>query len=358
MTANVSATANTNLKTYMQMQGAGFQPTGTPVTVPVFSYNSPASQNLTLQNPNSLERVPKNDTVTIFGKQLNKKKALVFTGLTVATAATVATSVFLAIRSRNTATVLGANAPHVSNLPLSELFQTEEKIDSEAVESGFRTIVDNLTKMAKELAVEAQKKVDAVIDTYHNKGMDAEGKIVADIFSTSERSTEQTMVEKFLSSPITDRRSIFVEGIPQIIIETLENGEKNIIRLEESGKVALYQRGVSGIGEGENNIVEQIALRQGNLGVYAKKIKMLLDKKQTVTTECQLEFYDNKPYILMENIKKHLANSSMFVERSTCFDESGAPESIIMGAKDISTNTPIITSNYYHNNDKWIDFSS
>ncbi len=346
-------TSSTNLKTFAQMQNAGFQPTGTPVTTSALQYisNTPLP-NSNAQNLNSLEKTPKKDVFTIGKKEISKKKALTFAGLAAAAVA-AGVGIFLASRGKLPS---GENLPplEILNTNQPNRIQINDQTDICALSTDFQKIARDMTARACNLFENAQKKITEATQLYKNGGKDVDGKVVAKISYNPTRDFEQTMEETLNSGGITLRRSVFVDDLPQTIIEILESGEENVITLQK-GRLVSYKEGVQTLEGGIDKIAREITARNGVLDSYREGIEKLPDQKQTVRTARCLSLISGRPLAYMENSETRLADSSKSVATRVGFDENWVPECIITGLQETANGNKTVENNLQLINGHWTE---
>ncbi len=190
-------TPNLNLQTFNQIYGAGYQPSSM-VSLPVSSNTAPlntvpSASAPNLNTNNQLEKTPKSDTITIAGKTIKKKTAIIG-GL----------SALAAVAAVGAAMVFGAGRGKTPAVP------PEVKVATEAAEA--------MTQKASELAETVQKKIDVVIELFKNGGKDAEGKTIAQILPAKE-SDRVKLLQELDDSGHVIRESYFVDDILRRISE-------------------------------------------------------------------------------------------------------------------------------------------
>ncbi len=233
-------TPNPNLKTFAQMYGAqpafNLPATTTQAAAPVnISAPSAPVQSApapNLNNNNTLEKTPKSDTITIAGKTIKKKTAIIG-GLSVL-AATVAVGAAIAFGASRGKAPAGV----------------------EVMEAA----AEDMSKKAAELTEAVQKKIDNVIELFKNGGKDAEGKVVATIGDGG--SLSDKFMEELAEDGTVIRRSLFTDGKLSLIQEYLQDEKMNQIYLKD-GMPREYEEGIEILSDGGKKVAKVVDFCDG-----------------------------------------------------------------------------------------------
>lgn len=275
-------TGATGLKTFAELYGTGYQPTGTPVSTPVLQ-NPPQAPapNLPQDGQNSLEKSPKSDTITIAGKTIQKKTAIK-AGLGALATAAVITIGVIAFRSR------GKVPPEIK-----EANAAAEEMKNAAVE---------LAGKAGELAEAAQKKIDAVVDLFKSGGKDADGKVVANI-AAGTNPNEKIMEELAEDGTTVARRSLFTDDILTSIEEFLEGGKKNEINLI-GGKLDTCSEGIEILSDGSETVSRYLSMNGDKPGQYAEGFKRTPAGDRQWDKLLRFDSFDGKEEIICLSLQR------------------------------------------------------
>ncbi len=255
-------TPNPNLQTFNQLYGTGYQPSNmASLSAPLNAAPSAPAPNLNTNN--QLEKTPKSDTITIAGKTIKKKTAIMAGLGTLAAAAAVGAAI-----------VFGARKGKVP---------AEVKAATEAAEA--------MTQKANELVETVQKKIDSVVELFKNGGKDADGKIVATISDSADDVSEKIMEEFAEDGSTVLRRSIFKNDVPALIEEFTEDGKGNVIFLSY-GKPYEYHEGIEEFSSGTIKMGKILFLPDGKPDEYHEGIKLFSDGSEKIAKI--LSFKDGK----------------------------------------------------------------
>ncbi len=239
-------TGATGLKTFAELYGTGYQPTGGPISTPALQNNAPQAlaPNLTQDGENSLEKSPKSDTITIAGKTINKKTAIKAGLGALAAAAVIGIGVF-AFKGRGKTPPIPTEPPVPTPAPAP--VPEGSPLDPAKLADELQASANEMFQRANEMKETAQKKIDAVVELFQNGGKDSKGNVIAKITDKAEGSTEKVMQEFAEDGTTVTRESIFKNGILAKITEFLEGGKENraIFRNNE-GKLTIYIEGADG----------------------------------------------------------------------------------------------------------------
>ena len=263
-------TPNPNLQTFNQLYGTGYQPSNmASLSAPLNAAPSAPAPNLNTNN--QLEKTPKSDTITIAGKTIKKKTAIMAGLGTLAAAAAVGAAI-----------VFGARKGKVP---------AEVKAATEAAEA--------MTQKANELVETVQKKIDSV-ELFKNGGKDADGKIVATISDSADDVSEKIMEEFAEDGSTVLRRSIFKNDVPALIEEFTEDGKGNVI-LFTDGKPIEYNEGFEGFSSGTKKMAKELLIHDGKPYEYHEGLEEF--SSGTIKMGKILFLPDGKPDEYHEGIK-------------------------------------------------------
>lgn len=207
-------TPNLNLQTFNQIYGAGYQPSSM-VSLPVSSNTAPlntvpSASAPNLNTNNQLEKTPKSDTITIAGKTIKKKTAIIGGLSALAAAAAIGAAVVFGARKGKVPAVppevkmppetmpaadvvetVTAKAGELVNGAQKEAQELTESIQKEAqeladgIQKEAEELADSIQKEAKDVLNIAQKKLAELTEIFKNGGKDSEGKVVTELVDSS-----------------------------------------------------------------------------------------------------------------------------------------------------------------------------
>ncbi len=314
-------TPNPNLQTFNQLYGTGYQPSNmASLSAPLNAAPSAPAPNLNTNN--QLEKTPKSDTITIAGKTIKKKTAIMAGLGTLAAAAAVGAAI-----------VFGARKGKVP---------AEVKAATEAAEA--------MTQKANELVETVQKKIDSVVELFKNGGKDADGKIVATISDSADDVSEKIMEEFAEDGSTVLRRSIFKNDVPALIEEFTEDGKGNVIFLSY-GKPYEYHEGIEGLPDGSRKIAKLLLFTDGKPIEYNEGFEGFSSGTKKMAKE--LLIHDGKPYEYHEGLEEF--SSGTIKMGKILFLPDGKPDEYHEGIKLFSDGSEKIAKILSFKDGKWVE---
>ncbi len=264
---------NPNLQTFNQLYGTGYQPSSM-VSLPVSSNTTPLNTVPSAPAPdlntnNRFEKTPKADTITIAGKTIKKKTAIIGGLSALAVAVAVGAAIVFGARRGKTPVI-----PPETKMP--EIPPETAQVVDEAKEAISKR-VDDITEMVKddvrkvdELAENIQKKVDEIYTLFKNGGKNADGKTVAQLETKKNGLTDVQIMTEFAEDGKTIvRKSEFHEfdGLIAEITEFLEGGKTNCIDACD-GKLRSYDEGIEILTDGSKRFAKKLEMYNGKAHHY------------------------------------------------------------------------------------------
>lgn len=269
---NTQGTAQTPAIQTPQIQASSPQTT---------SIQAPAPQVVQTQtNQNtSLEKSPKKDTVTIAGKEIGKKKAVI-TGLGIALA--IAGACFLAFGKGKNVMPPEVKQAYASaknfGLRAEGALQDGIKLKREGIEISKKA--GETSAEADKLKEEAQAKLRYIIESFKEAKNNAPDSDIIRKIDTDSKSGDTTMREFTPDGKFLTRLSVFSndDTFPRYVEEWIPGGNRgNIMRITRDGKISLYEEGVERITERHLKKTRVLELEGGKISKFMSGIETKKD---------------------------------------------------------------------------------
>lgn len=194
---------NPNLQTFNQLYGTGYQPSSM-VSLPVSSNTTPLNTVPSAPAPdlntnNRFEKTPKADTITIAGKTIKKKTAIISGLSALAAAAAIGAAIVFGARKGKVPAVPPEVKMPPEAMPAADVVETvtakagelvngaqkEAQELTESIQKEAQELADGIQKEAEDVLNIAQKKLAELTEIFKNGGKDSEGKVVTELVDSS-----------------------------------------------------------------------------------------------------------------------------------------------------------------------------
>ena len=275
--AEMGFTPQYNINTQGTVQTPAVQTSQTQIYSPqTNNIQAPAPSTLQTQTNRDagLEKTPKKDTVTIAGKEIGKKKAVLAAfGLALA----IAGACFLSFRGKNTMPLEVKKTYTCAKdfgIRAEGALQDAKKLKADGIAISKKA--QAASEEADKLKEEAQAKLRYIIESFKQaKNNEPSGDIIRKI-DIDTKTNDTTMREFTPDGKFLTRLSVFSNDndIPRYVEEWIPGGNRgNIMRITNSGKISLYEEGVEKISEGHLKKARVLELEDEKINKFMADIE-------------------------------------------------------------------------------------
>lgn len=286
-----------------------------PVQTSQTQFNPAVQATQAVQNNQNvnLEKSPKNDTVTIGGKEY-KKKNLIIAGLGITTAVLAAAA--LAFKGKSAVSALPEEIK-LADISAKEIAQNASAMLRRAREFENSAIkstetVKGLIKESRELTLKAQDVVGNVVEEFRKiKALDPKSPYVVKDQTITRKfipdaSENIDIMEEYIDTGVKQmlfRTSSFNKaGALQSIEELIDGDKRNIYHLTSQGKLTLFESGVEVLQDGKGRLIDhRLLFENGAANIFQKNIQRHADSEKI---ESILEIAGNAPLTYKEGFER------------------------------------------------------